>query len=106
MMIQKRYTVLFFIFFCIGLTLHSATINKTLYINRGELTTIYSSHLPYFAFNPTPQYVSQGEVIQMTTNDVLILKIINTDSITHGFNIKRYTMVNATINPKDSIVDT
>ncbi|HRG37726.1 MAG TPA: multicopper oxidase domain-containing protein [Bacteroidia bacterium] len=105
-MTNKRFQILFFFFFLIELSVFGTTVNKTLYINRGQLTTIDNAQLPYFAFNSTSQYTSQSEVIKLNTTDVLILKVINNDSIIHGFDIKRYANVNVTINPKDSIIDT
>lgn len=104
-MIKKSIT-LFFLLFIVGLTVNAATINKTLYINRGEFRTVSNITFPYFAFNNDKQYKSQNEIIQLTTTDVLILKVINTDSVVHGFDIKHYANVNKTISPKDSIIDT
>ena len=102
----KRFQILFFIFFIIGTSLYGTTINKTLYINRGLLTTVDTKQLPYFAFNASSQYVSQSEVIKLNVNDVLILKVINTDTVIHGFDVKKYAKINTTINAKDSIIDT
>lgn len=105
-MISKKNKSLFFLLLILGVSLKAATINKTLYINRGEFKTAIRTTFPYFAFNSSTQYTSQNEVIQLTTNDVLILKVVNNDSVVHGFNIKRYTNANKTINPTDSIIDT
>jgi hypothetical protein len=105
-MTNKKSNILFFLLFIFGFTTHAATISKTLYINRGEFSTVSHVKFPYFAFNNNTQYKSQNEIIQISTTDILILKIINNDSVLHGFNIKRYTDLNATINPKDSIIDT
>lgn len=105
-MIIKKSNTLFFLLFIFGLTVKAATINKTLYINRGEFRTVSNVTFPYFAFNSGTQYTSQNEIIQATTNDVLILKVINTDSVAHGFDIKHFANINKTIQAKDSIMDT
>lgn len=105
-MTSKKNNSLFFLLFISILTVNAATIHQTLYINRGEFTTVTQATFPYFAFNSNKLYKSQNEVIQLTTTDVLILKVINNDSVLHGFNIKRYANANKLINPKDSIIDT
>lgn len=85
---------------------NAATINQTLYINRGVFTTVNNTTFPYMAFNSTPGYSSLNTVINVTTSDVLILKVINNDSIMHGFDVKDYPGTAATISPGDSIIDT
>jgi phage tail sheath protein FI len=85
---------------------NAATVNQTLYINRGVFTTVNNTTFPYMAFNSTPNYSSLNTVINVTTNDVLVLKVINNDSITHGFDVKDYAGAAASINPGDSIIDT
>lgn len=105
-MTTKQFKVLLFILFLVGLNAKSATINTTLYLNRGYLNTVNGTALPYYAFNTNTQYSSQSEVIRLTTADVLIIKVINTDSVVHGFDVKRYPNATKIINPKDSIIDT
>jgi FtsP/CotA-like multicopper oxidase with cupredoxin domain len=91
----------------IGFTgLKAATISQSLYINRGIFTTVDTTLLPSLAFNSSPVYNSLNTVIDVNTSDVLILKVINNDTVIHGFDIKGYTGVSATINPGDSIIDT
>ena len=102
----KLCNILSFALLFTALSVKSATVNKTLYINKGIFTTVIGTTFPSYAFNDSPQYSSQNTNIHLKKGDVLILKIINTDSVTHGFNIKRYANVNAIINPKDSIIDT
>lgn len=102
----KGIKFLLFTFFLFGLNAQSATINKTLYINRGELKMVDGTLLPYFAFNDSLQYSSQSEIIRLTTNDLLIVKVINTDSVTHGFDVKGYLNAAKLISPKDSVSDT
>lgn len=105
-MIRYLCNTLFVLIFVQGSGIQSATVFKTLYINRGQLITVNFTSLPAFAFNSSTQYSSQNAVLSLTTNDVLILKIVNNDSVTHGFDIKRYANANAIINPKDSLIDT
>lgn len=97
---------IFFLLFLVGLSVNAATINKTLYINKGAFRTVSNVTFPYYAFNSSIQYKSQNEIIKLTTNDVLILKVINTDSDEHGFNVKNYPIGNKIINSNDSIIDT
>jgi FtsP/CotA-like multicopper oxidase with cupredoxin domain len=105
-MINKKSSILFLMLVLFKLSTNATVVQKTLYINRGELTTVNKTVLPYYAFNKTPYYNSQNEVIQLTTSDELILKVINTDSQIHGFHIKGQLNGNFVISPKDSIVDT
>ena len=85
----------------------AATVNQTLYINRGTFVTVNSmSTFPYFAYNNSSSFDSRNEVINVATSDMLVIKVINNDTVVHGFNVKGYTGVNATINPGDSIIDT
>ncbi len=105
-MINKLCKVLFFALLFTGLTSKGATVNKTIYINKGIFTTVIGTTFPSYAFNDSPQYSTQNACIQLKKDDILILKVINTDSVTHGFDVKRYANVNTTINAKDSIIDT
>lgn len=82
--------------------LYSATIDKTLYINRGDFITVLSTALPSLAFNPTSVYDTYNEVIDIGTTDSLKIKIINNDTIVHGFDIKNYAGVSQVILPGDS----
>jgi FtsP/CotA-like multicopper oxidase with cupredoxin domain len=81
----------------------SATINQTVYLNRGVFTTVNNTTFPAFAFNESSAYEENNHVINMQVNDILILKVINTDSVIHGFNLKGETGFNSTINPGDSV---
>ena len=85
----------------------AATVNQTLYINKGTFVTVSSTaSFPYFAFNASPSFNARNAVINVTTSDLLIVKVINNDTAVHGFDVKGYTGVNAVINPGDSIIDT
>ncbi|HET6243173.1 MAG: multicopper oxidase domain-containing protein [Bacteroidetes bacterium] len=84
----------------------AAIKNQTLFINSGTFTTVNNTTFPCFVFNETGSFVSLNTVISCTTSDTLVIKIINNDTIIHGFNIKGFSGVNATISPADSITDT
>lgn len=84
----------------------AAIKNQTLYINSGIYTTVNNTTFPYLVFNDTDTFNSLNHVINIATSDTLVLKIINNDTVIHGFDIKGYSGVNTTINPADSIADT
>ena len=84
----------------------ATTVNQTLYINRGIFTTVNLTAFPFLAFNNTSAFNSLNTVINITANDTLILKVINNDTAMHGFDVKGYSGISATINPADSISDT
>jgi len=100
-MVKKQ--VLFLIFLASALSGFSATISKTIFINRGIFTTVNSTTFPFYTFNDSPVYNSLNSVIQVTTNDTLQLSVINNDTIVHGFDIKNTTGNSNTINPGDTI---
>lgn len=81
---------------------YGSVINQTLYINRGNFVTVLATSFPMYAYNNSPVYASLNEVITIGTNDSLQVKIINNDTITHGFDVKDYAGVNQTILPGDS----
>ena len=106
---MKNLSQLFFYFFFFILFFENSlatVVNKTLYINRGIFTTVKGTTFPFLAFNNSPTFNSLNEVINVTTNDILILKIINNDTIIHGFDVKKFSGVSATINPADSVTKT
>ncbi|HET6227150.1 MAG TPA: multicopper oxidase domain-containing protein [Bacteroidia bacterium] len=82
-----------------------AVIERSLYINRGQLETVNQTQLPYIAFNSDRFFNAMNSVIHLNTTDQLILKVINNDTIVHGFEIQRTTMP-VVIAPADSIIDT
>lgn len=82
----------------------AAKINTSVYINRGNLLTVDSTYIPYFAFNSSSNFDKQNERIIIQIGDTLNLKIINTDSVQHGFDIKGYSGISRLIAPKDSAV--
>lgn len=106
-MIKKTYNFIIILILFFSISAKAVTINKTLYINKGQFVAIDSSHkAPYYAFNTSKKFDAKNAVFTVTTNDVLVLKIINTDTIKHGFNVKNYTPLNSVINPGDSVTHT
>lgn len=105
MKVQYRF-YLFFTLILFSQQGYSILINQTLYINRGIFTTVMATTFPYMAFNNTAIFSSQNEVINISTTDSLQIKIINNDTINHGFNVQNYPGINQTILPGDSVVVT
>lgn len=92
--------------FCCSFKAFSSTVSETLYINRSQLLSVDSTYLPYLAFNPTSAFESRNHIIKINANDTLILKVLNTDSLMHGFALKNYQGLNIQLNPGDTIIDT
>lgn len=105
MKVQYRI-FLFFVLIFFSQKGYSILINQTLYINRGNFTTVMATTFPSFAFNNSAVYSSQNEVIKISTTDSLQIKIINNDTITHGFDVQNYVGVNQIILPGDSAIVT
>lgn len=84
----------------------ASIVNKTLYINRGVYTTVSNTTFPWISFNATNVFDENNEKIILNVNDSLIVKIINNDTVIHGFNVKYINGVSHVINPTDSIIDT
>src|SRR4051812_10077229 len=104
-MSKKQHYFIVVLFFLSGLTAQCAVIYQSLYINRGQLETVTQTKFPYVAFNSDRTFNAMNTVINLTTSDQLILKIINNDTIVHGFEIAMYA--NQTIiAPADSLIDT
>ena len=98
-----RKPVLLFLFFISVVPGFSATISKTIFINRGTFTTVNNTTFPFFAFNDSQVYNSLNSVLELTTADNLLLTVINNDTIIHGFDVKNYSGINDTINPGDTL---
>jgi len=84
-------------------TLSASTVNTTLYINRGNFITVQKTSFPYLAFNGNEIFKPQNIVINLTTDDVLNLTVINNDSVVHNFAIKEIDGTTKTINPSDTV---
>jgi hypothetical protein len=105
-MSKKHHWYLIAICLLFGSMVQAAMIRQSIYINRGIFETTNSTHFPYIAFNDNPSFNAVNSIIHLTTNDQLILTVVNTDSIVHGFGITQYSSTGAVIAPKDSILDT
>ena len=98
---MKKYFL--FLFCCLLATLsYCVNINQTLYINSGYYLAVDSSQFPYSSFNEDTNFQAENQRIIIAPNDSLFLMVINTDSITHGFNIKNYAGINKTIPAGDT----
>lgn len=105
MKVSSCFRLLLGLFFA-AQQLHAAVVNKTIYINRGGLTTVMATTLPSLGYNATNVYHYENEVINVGNTDTLKLTIINNDSTLHGFNVKNYAGVAQTIPVGDSITVT
>lgn len=87
--------------------LKAITVNETLYLNKGQFVAIIDSNkAPYYAFNSSKLFNAKNTLLKLSTSDVLVLKIINTDTVIHGFNIRNCAPLNSKINPGDSVTHT
>ncbi|HSH67995.1 MAG TPA: multicopper oxidase domain-containing protein, partial [Bacteroidia bacterium] len=104
-MLKKIYLI-FYLFLLLGLTMEGGTINSSLYLNKGTFVTVNTTSFPYVSFNHDRTFNAMNAVINITTQDELILKVVNTDSVIHGFDISGYGKTPHVIAPGDSITDT
>ena len=81
---------------------NATSVNDTLYINRGSLLTVDSINSPYLSYNATPVFDKENTRIIININDTVNLVIINNDSLSHGFDIKRYNNIDTIIAPYDT----
>ncbi|MDX1445415.1 multicopper oxidase domain-containing protein, partial [Lishizhenia sp.] len=81
---------------------YAAVIEDTLYINRGEMTTVDNTNIPYFAFNSSSVFSNENERLIMNMGDQMVLTVINTDSVSHGFDIKDISNIATLIAPDDT----
>ncbi|MFT5969981.1 MAG: FtsP/CotA-like multicopper oxidase with cupredoxin domain [Flavobacteriales bacterium] len=93
------FTLLFVLMFHLG---KSETVSKTLYVNKGLYTAIDSSQFPFEAFNSSASFIAENTRLIIDVNDSLMLTIINTDSVAHGFAIKDYLELSEPIMPGDT----
>ncbi len=77
-------------------------LHKRLYINNGTFTTVDTLQFPYYSFNGSKNYSPTNEVINMRSNDTLVITVINNDTSVHGFMVQGYSMASIQLNPKDS----
>ncbi|SFT74689.1 Multicopper oxidase [Lishizhenia tianjinensis] len=101
--ILAKSPVLFaFLFFC-ALHSHAATIEDTLYINRGNMLAVDSTSIPYFAFNTSSTFNKENKRLIMNAGDIMMLTVINTDTVEHGFDIKGYPNMDTLISMQDTV---
>ncbi|MDG1842184.1 MAG: multicopper oxidase domain-containing protein [Crocinitomicaceae bacterium] len=89
-------------FLIISCGVYSATVNKTIYINAGQMTCFDGNQMFYNAFNESTVFNNQNTQLSIQVGDSLLLKIINNDSIIHGFDIKWTNGLNQIIPSGDS----
>ena len=83
---------------------NAAVIEDTVYINRGTMTAVDGVNIPYFAFNSTPVFNKENARLILDTDDSMLLTVINTDSLTHGFDIKTYANIDTLIPAYDTAI--
>ena len=91
---------------CVITSAMAADVSETLYINRGEFVASDGNTFAYMAFNRTLVFEKENAIIEVNIGDNLEIKIINNDTIVHGFDIKNYVGVNNVIQPGDSVTVT
>ncbi|MFT5777315.1 MAG: FtsP/CotA-like multicopper oxidase with cupredoxin domain [Crocinitomicaceae bacterium] len=79
-------------------------IEDTVYINRGMMMAVDSTYIPYYAFNPTSVFDKENARLFLDIGDTMELTVINTDSLTHGFDIKEYANIDTLIAPYDTAI--
>lgn len=80
----------------------SAVIYDTLYLNKGQLTTIDTNYYAYYAFNDSATFNTTNSKIEIGLGDSLYITVINTDVLAHGFNITNTTGYDVIIPAGDS----
>jgi FtsP/CotA-like multicopper oxidase with cupredoxin domain len=80
---MSRLSLLVFLF--IGTKCFAGSVQQTLYINRGSFVTVKNTTFPFLAFNETSTFNALNKVFVISTSDTLVLKVVNTDTVIHGF---------------------
>jgi hypothetical protein len=96
--------ILFVVFCSVCAASRAAVVYDTVYINKGQFTTIDTTYFAYYTFNDSDNFNKTNSRLQLGLNDSLYLLIINTDIDTHGFNVTNTLGYNATIPPGDSAI--
>jgi FtsP/CotA-like multicopper oxidase with cupredoxin domain len=65
-----------------------ATVAKTLYLNKGGFVAVDTTTFPAYAFNATATYDAHNETILLQAGDMLVVTVVNTDTVQHGFGVK------------------
>lgn len=86
-MIIKRSIVAIAGLAALTLNLFGTTVSYKLFINSGIYTAVDGSQFPACAFNPTNNFALENARIIASTDDTIVLKLINNDSVLHGFKI-------------------
>ncbi|MCP4443346.1 MAG: multicopper oxidase domain-containing protein [Aureispira sp.] len=79
------------------------TLVEKLYINRDSMEMVTGDKLPYLVFNRSTNFEQQNAVLELAVGDTLDLWIINTDTATHGFQIKSIMGTSLSIPAGDSV---
>lgn len=76
--------------------------SQTLYINRGLLSTIKKTTFPAIAVNLAPTFSARNAVLSVLIGEELDIKVINNDSVLHGFSVSGFPSQSVIIKPGDS----
>jgi hypothetical protein len=79
-------------------------VEDTVYINRGQMLAVDSTYIPYYAFNATSVFDKENKRLSLLVGDTMSLTVINTDSLTHGFDIKGYVAIDTLITAYDTAI--
>jgi FtsP/CotA-like multicopper oxidase with cupredoxin domain len=85
---------------------NGANISKTLYLNKGGFVAVDTTTFPAYAFNATSTYNSQNETITLQAGDMLVLTVVNTDTVQHGFSVRGMAGANFFISALATVTDT
>lgn len=97
-----RPWILFFAFSLLSFSISGTTLNKRIYINRGNFVTVKNTTFPFLAFNSTPSFDPKNTVLKAQIGDSLKITVVNNDSLVHGFQIKNSTIPSLTLSAGDS----
>ena len=95
--LNQIWFVLLFIGIVVGPNSQATTVVDTVYINSGSMMAVDSTFMPYFSFNSSSVFDRENKRLILSTGDTMMLTVINTDSISHGFDIKHYSNVETVI---------
>ncbi len=80
------------------------TVAKTLYINKGQMTTVDGIQFPTLAFNGSATFDAFNEIVHLQPGEALSLTVVNNDDQPHNFQIKGMNVPDTPIPAGDTAV--
>jgi FtsP/CotA-like multicopper oxidase with cupredoxin domain len=90
----------------LSFAVHAAYIPKTLYINKGGFVAVDTTTFPAYAFNATATYDARNETVTLQSGDQLVVTVVNTDTVQHGFSVKGMSGASFFIPASGTVTDT